>query len=86
MLKPGDVCWLLHPISAQWTLHGSIHWALCNHIVSNGCFLGEAPIGLYHEASNGRFVLEAPIGHCRTPLGHMIIFGKDPAGGNKLVS
>jgi hypothetical protein len=23
---------------------------------------------------------------CRTPVGQMIIFGKDPAGGNKLVS
>jgi hypothetical protein len=23
--------------------------------------------------------------HCRTPVGQMIIFGKDPAGGNKLV-
>jgi hypothetical protein len=25
-------------------------------------------------------------GRCRTPVGQMIIFGKDPAGGNKLVS
>jgi hypothetical protein len=51
MLKPRDVRWPLYPESTCWTLYGNVHWALCNHTASNGCFLNGVPVGRYHEAS-----------------------------------